>query len=221
MSRWLERLSGAAETVVWMFRLNLWWWLFTALGLGILGAAPATAAAAVVVRRRGEGEVVRLGDFAGCYRREFVRANLSLGPGLVVGALLINNLRWFAGRGTLPTMITVAALVLLGITSCYLGPLYAVYDLPRSRYLLMALRITLARPLWSLLMALVTAAVLFACAKVPILTAGVGMGVWLHACTWLGLRFFAENERRLASADGSGDSDTPIFALPAEPMRLH
>lgn len=224
----MSKAQSAAETATWVVKLNAWWWLLTAAGLGILGAGPATAAAATAVRRRSDGDLVRFRDVVGTYRREFLGANLALTPALLVLALLGCNLLYFsAGPASYatPQLVTLIALVIFGTACCYLGPLYAYYELPRRRYITTAIRITLARPLWSVLMALVTTAIIVAGSRIMLLVPLLAVGLWVHTCSWLGIRFFAENENRRAAAAQDATSGRPDrsepFALPTEPLRMH
>lgn len=215
----VAKITSASETVVWMIKLNAWWWLLTLLGFGVLGAGPATAAGAIAVRRHSRGEQVRFVEVLRCYRTEFVGANLVLTPPLIMIAMLFGNLAWAtAAEHRLLQLGTVVALVALGVAWCLLGPLYAFYDLPRRRYLPQAIKITVARPQWSALLILVTATVVFACSQVIALIPIAAVGVWLHTCSWLGLRFFAENEHRRAEGEST---DEPVLPLPSEPLRTH
>lgn len=226
-TQWVSKAHAAAETATWIVKLNAWWWLLAIAGLGIFGAGPATAAAATAVRRRSKGDLVRFVDVVRTYRQEFLGANLALTPALLVLGLLGVNLLYFsAGPRTYatPQLVTVVALVIFGTACCYLGPLYAYYELPRHRYITTAIRITLARPLWSVLMALVTAAIIVASSRIMLLAPVVAVGLWVHTCSWLGVRFFVENENRRATAmdaaSGRLDRSEP-FALPTEPLRMH
>lgn len=226
-TQWMSKVQTAADTATWMVKLNAWWWLLTVAGLGVFGAAPATAAAATAVRRRSDGDLVRFRDVVRIYRQEFLGANLALTPALLVLGLLGWNLLYFsAGPRTYatPQLLTLIALVIFGTACCYLGPLYAYYELPRHRYITTAVRITLARPLWSVLMALVTAAIIFAGSRIMLLAPVIAVGLWVHTCSWLGIRFFAENEsRRAAAQDAPPDRPerSDPFALPTEPLRMH
>lgn len=222
-STWAVRLQDAADVVAWTAKLNAWWWMFTALGLGLFGVGPATAASAVMVRRRAAGDVVRLRDFAEVYRAEFTTANAAIAPGLLVAVLLANNLTWVAGWAPAwVTFATGAALVLAGSACCYLPALYAFYQLRSSHYLLQAVRIAICRPTWTALLVLLTAAIVFASYKLPAVAVFVGVGAWLHTCTWLGLRFFAENEHRLEAGIPPAERSTHnVLGLPSDPLRMH
>jgi uncharacterized membrane protein YesL len=227
---WVARAGEITDTVLWVLKLNGYWWLFTLLGLGLFGIGPATATGAILVRRRNRGESTGLRATWQIYRTEFVSANLVLTPAWLLAGLLASNLGWFAaGTAAAPWWITLAALAFVVTVLCFLAPLYACYDLPRRRYLLTAIKIALARPLWGVLMSLITVALVFASSKIVILAPVLAVGVWLHTTSWLGLRFFAENEDRLAArkaaeaAAGSPDPTRtdPTFTLPTEPLRMN
>ena len=178
---WTPRIWAIADTVIWILKLNAWWWLGAVAGLLLFGVAPATATGAILVRRRSRGEQVGFVDAVRCYRAEFVPANLSLTPAVVLLVILISNLEWFAaGTALAPKLITAAALSFFATACCFLGPLYAGYHLPRSRYLLRAITLTLAKPLWAVLMFVITAATVFAASKIIILIPFLAVGFWLH-----------------------------------------
>ena len=44
------------DTLLWIACLNMLWIVFTLLGMGVLGAGPATAAAQILVRKRASGD---------------------------------------------------------------------------------------------------------------------------------------------------------------------
>ncbi|MFI5913239.1 YesL family protein [Dactylosporangium sp. NPDC051541] len=217
---WTVRVHAAASVVAWCCALNAMWLAFTLLGGVVFGVGPATVTACVLARRHARGEAVGVRDFARTWRREFVRGSVVVLPILAVAAVLWSNYATFSALpGTGPGR--VATLVAFGLTLAaliYAGPMYAHYELPLWRYGPMALRFALRRPHATVLLLLVFAAFAFASAAQPILPLTVSVGAWLHTSTWLGVRFFTENQRRLAAGDDLGDHDGA--GLPAEPLRI-
>ncbi|WP_125773191.1 YesL family protein [Antribacter gilvus] len=224
-------LYDAADVLVWCVVLTLVWVTFTLAGAVVLGAAPASVAVVGLVRRRERGDVVHpWRDAARTWRAELWRSQPAVLPALAVPAVLWGNYATLSALGpdaSAARLATLAAFVAAAGIGAWAPALYLHYDLPLRRFLPMASRLALARP-GSTVVLLFTGLVLaVACAVVPVL-ALVGLGAWWHASTWLCLRFFAENEDRLAAiradaeapADRSGPPDRGAPTLPAEPLRI-
>lgn len=198
---WAIRLHEAADEVTWAAKLNLLWWLFTLLGLGVLGVGPATLAAYTLARRHARGESFpAFPAFLAAYRREFVRGTALLLAALGVSAFLLTNYVWFASLGpaaTVPRLATLAALAVLVVILAYLLPMAVHYDLRAYAYLPKASLFALTRPAPSALLLLLFAAVAYATVTYPFLLLVLAVGGWIQLDTWLCLRFFAENEARL------------------------
>lgn len=219
---WAARVHEACSTLAWCCALNAWWLGFTVLGGIVFGVGPATVAACVVSRRRTRGEAIHLRDFAAVWRRELVRGSVVVLPVLAAAGMLAANYASAAAFGSAAGAVRVATLAALAATAgvgSYVGPMYAHYDLPLRSYLPKATRFALARPASTVLLLFVFAALVFATAALPVLALVGSVGAWLHTSTWLCVRFFAENEDRLADADHSGTAQ-PVRALPAEPLRI-
>ena len=208
--------------IAWCAWLNALWLVFTLLGGVLLGIGPATAAASVVVRRRMRGESIHLGDFAAVWRRELLRGSVVMLPVIAAILLLYTNYLYFSALGPragAARLVTLAALVLAIGAGSYVAPMYAHYNLRLYQYFPKAMRFALGRPLSTVLLLFVFAAFAFASAVMPILLAVISFGAWWQASTWLCVRFFQENEDRLA---GSAEQDPQHLqpALPAEPLRI-
>lgn len=221
--QWATRAHAASSVIAWCCTLNALWLAFTLLGGVVLGIGPATVAACILVRRRMRGdESFHPRDFARLWRRELWRGSAVILPVVVVTAVLLSNYAFFSALGpeaSAARLATLAALVLVVGAGAYVGPMYAHYDLPLRAYAVKALRFALARPASTVLLLLVTAALAFASAAAPLLPAVVSVGAWLHASTWLCVRFFEENEARLAGQARPGPRE-PVRALPSEPLRI-
>jgi uncharacterized membrane protein YesL len=228
---WVARTYAACATIAWCCALNVLWLAFTLLGGVVLGIGPATVAACVLARRRMRGEAAGARAFAATWRREFLRGSAVVLPVAGLALLLLLNASFFAALGPVPgagaaRLATLAALVAVVAVLAWVGPLYAHYDLPLRSYPLKALRFALARPAPTVLLLLVLAALAFASAAAPVLPLTVSVGAWLHTSTWLCVRFFQENEARLAEAARRGGHSAPdthdrlVRGLPSQPVQL-
>ncbi|HEX6685610.1 MAG TPA: DUF624 domain-containing protein [Candidatus Limnocylindrales bacterium] len=219
---WTGHVQTAVAGIAWCAWLNAMWLGFTALGGVGLGAGPATVAACVVARRRMRGESIHFRDFAAVWRREFLRGSVVVLPVVAVVMLLYTNYLYFSALGpgaTGPRLVTLAALVLALGAGSYVAPMYAHYDLPLRRYLPRAMRFALGRPASTFILLFVFASFAFVTAVMPVLLAVIAIGGWWQASTWLCVRFFQENEDRLAASTEPERTMTQP-ALPAEPLRL-
>lgn len=195
------------DTLAWIACLNLLWIAFTLLGVGVLGAGPATAAAQILVRKRASGEAAPLvRSFAAAYFRNFGRANILALPVLAVAAVLVLNWNYFsAGAGVLPQLLAagifVSAIFLAG-AACYLFPMYARYELPLARYLLMSPRFAVRHLAGTVILLFVSGAVLYASSVLPGLIPFFSVGAWLFLTGWLCDRFFTANDESVAAAAG-------------------
>jgi uncharacterized membrane protein YesL len=197
----LAQLAYAAcSTVTWMAGLNLAWFAGTVLGGVVLGAGPSTAAAYTLARRRMRGEGIRfVRDFCAEYRGQWRTANLVFAPVLLVVASLAFSWSYAVeSHAAWPfiALLVVATAVVVGAVGV-LAPMYAHYDLPRRRYVVTALRFSLAMPWATVLLVALAAAVALVTAIVPALFWFVSVGAWIHLDTALCLALFAANDSRL------------------------
>lgn len=196
------------DTLLWIACLNLLWILFTLLGLGVLGAGPATAAAQILVRRRARGEAAPLlRSFAREYFANFVRANALALPVMAVGVALAMNWNYSSGAGDLVSQLVaagtfVAAIFLAGVV-CYLFPMYARYELPLGRYLMTCSRFAVRHLAGTVILLFITAATAYASRALPGLIPFFSIGAWLYVTGWLCDRFFAANDESVAALAAS------------------
>ncbi|MFI2297193.1 YesL family protein [Isoptericola sp. NPDC019571] len=185
-----------------MAQLNAMWIAFALLGGVVFGVAPASVAAARCVREHEKGRLHRPAvTFAQTWRSEFLGANLTLLPHLLVLAVLAWNYAAYSVSGpqaSTPRLATLAGLLMVSAVGCWLPSLYVHYDVSRARFLVTAVRLTLSNPLPSVLLLFVLSVLTYASQRLPVLLLVITFGAWLYVSTWLGLRTFADNEARLA-----------------------
>jgi uncharacterized membrane protein YesL len=219
---WSVRTHAAFSVIAWCCALNAMWIAFTLLGGVVAGIGPATLAACILTRRRMRGESVGLRDFAVTWRAELVRGSVVVLPVLAVAVILLSNYAFFSSLGpgaTVPRLVTLAAFGAIVAAGAYVGPMYAHYDLPLRSYVSRSMRFALARPVSTIIVLFVFAAIAFTTGVMPVLLFTVSIGAWLQTSTWLCVRFFEENEDRLADAARPGPPQH-LKILPSEPLRI-
>lgn len=217
---WVTRGVDALGWVVVAIQLNVLWLLGATAGLVILGAAPASVAAATVARRQLRGELPTVwSTFWATWRSSFVSANLAHLPNVAVLGIATANWWWFTHTtlAWLAWSVGLVVIALLALATLWVAPLMAHYDLPVWRYSITSLRLVLLRPLPSVVLLLVAAAIAYVSWRWTILIALVSVGALLYAATWLGVRTFDDNEDRLSSPHHY-EPITPV--LPTQPLRM-
>lgn len=216
---WALRVHAACDWLFWVMTVNALWYLFTLAGGIVLGAAPATVAAAELTRRRLRGEAFpAVRTFAAAWKREFLRANAVLAPVLVIITILTINAIGFTGAGTLgqaPGIATLIALVLAVALLAVVVPLYVHYDLPLHAYLLTASRWMLRNLAPVLLLVLAVVVVVTASLILPGIIPFLSLGAWLTIDTALCLGFFAANDRQLAAATATDTASGAATVTPS------
>lgn len=204
-SGWAVRLHGACDWVLWVMTINVLWYLFTIAGAIVLGAAPATVAAAELTRRKLRGEAFSVfRTFAAAWRREFWRANGVFAPIVILLIILGLNAGAFAeaeSLSTVPGIATAAAFVVTFALGAVAVPMYVHYDLPLRAYLLTASRWMIRNLAHVLLLLLAATLIVVASLVVPGLIPFVSLGAWLTISTALCIAFFTANDRAIADAD--------------------
>lgn len=185
-------------------------------GGGLFGLFPALVAAATVSRddARDVSHPV-WARFWSMWRAQFVSANAAGLPLGILATVAAVNLLYAAPQSIGLGIVSAVGAVLVLASLSWFGPLYAHYQLPRWRYPLVALRLVVQRPLPTMLMLLVAMAIAYLGSLSTAVWVFVGVGAWLHACTYLAVRTFDENEERLT--DGP-DAVSVAQILPSAPL---
>lgn len=170
---WVLRINEALDRIYLVLKVNAAWWVLTLLGLGVLGVAPASSAAADAYIAGRDGDRVRVWrTMWGSYRSQFLRANARMLPllGVQGGALMM---LWIIAGGGAGSQVMTAVLGALAAVSLAWATTsaaaVAVIARVRRQDLLVAWRIALLMP-----------------GALPVRTVGLGLLllVWLLVC-WL------------------------------------
>ncbi|QKJ20584.1 YesL family protein [Microbacterium hominis] len=199
---WALRLHDAFEWISWVLTVNALWYLFTILGGVVLGAAPASAVASELTRRRLRGEAFPvLHEFSRSWRRHFRDANVALLPGFGASALLLVGVLGMAQAGSLGSafgVIAVGALSVATAVTTVAVTMYAHYDLPRGAYLFTAMRWTVRNLPHIAMLALVGVAIVGAGFVLPGIIPFLSLGAWITASTAMCIAFYVSNDKRVA-----------------------
>jgi uncharacterized membrane protein YesL len=215
---WAVRAHAVFDWIWWIAFLNLLWWVFALAGLIVVGAVPASVAAAELTRRRLRGEVFPVARaFASAWRRELGRSNAALAAGFAVTAVLAINVVGRLGAGVAGEplgIVSVLALVVSFAITAVAVPLYAHYDLPWNRYLVTASRWAGRNVLHVVLLLLGAVAVAGVGSVLPGIVPFFAVGAWLTLSTVLCIAFFTANDRALAEREAAA---SPSRLLPPSP----
>lgn len=193
---WAVRLHDAMDWVFWVMQINALWWLFTIAGAGVLGIAPASVAATTVTRQRLRGESrPLLRSFASVWRREFLRANATVGPSIWASAVL--GVAAASSADPALRAVFLTAFIVAFANACVVIPLYAHYDIPRRSYVAVAGRWALRNIPHVLLLILNAVAVVTLSGAVPGVIPFLSAGAWIVINTALAVGFFTANDQRV------------------------
>ncbi|MFC0473008.1 YesL family protein [Halalkalibacter kiskunsagensis] len=145
-------VDGLFSVFEWIMRLvfiNMLWVVFTLVGLGIFGWAPATAATFTVIRKmllsRGE-DVPIVRTFIQTYRKEFMHAN-TLGL-LILFSIIILYLSgasmMLMGSSIFPKIILIGVAFLTCVILVFIFPVFCHYQLSIRNYIRYSLTIGVA-----------------------------------------------------------------------------
>jgi len=199
---WALRIHAACDWVLWALTMNVLWIAFTLSGGIVLGASPAAVAATDLTRRRLRGDLFpTLREFAVVWRREFVRANAVVGPALLVATLL--SVRAvsliLSGAVDAASVVVIAAAAFAVTLTAVLVPLYAHYDLPPRRYVVVASQWLLRNLAHGSILLAAGVLIATASAAVPGLIPFLSIGAWISLSTALCVAFFTANDKALAA----------------------
>ncbi|WP_202077711.1 YesL family protein [Caldalkalibacillus salinus] len=198
-------MGGFYKVSEWIMRLayvNLLWILFTLCGLIILGFFPATAAMFAITRKwiMGEVEVPVFRSFLEYYKRDFLKSN-TLGLVLIIiGTILIVDLRFF--RETLSGLTQLLYYPFLTITFFYLLMLFYVfptfvhYDIKNFQVLKNALIIMIMNPVQTIMMVVGVFAFYYVMLTIPGLIPFFSGSVLAYVMMWFSYTAFTKVQQK-------------------------
>lgn len=207
---WMGKLYDLSEGFVRLVYVNLLWILFTILGLGLLGWAPATASAFATFRHieRMKNHFSVFKYFWTTYRNEFLKANLLGWLYAIVGMILLVDLRLFQvqeGKIFLGLFYFFFGLFVLFLIACtFLFPIYVHYKLEGFlEYVKYSFFIPIAYPLYLLGLAVLMIGITILYIFIPSLGFVLGIGPYFMVITKISLRLFAKIEEAKEKAEAS------------------
>lgn len=146
---WVLTFNDLIERSWLMLKVNVMWTALTVLGLVVLGAAPATCAAADAYVSGRDGDRIRVfPTMWRSYRTQFVRVNLRMVP-LMVVQFAASAMLWFVFLGAepshAPVLFAAIGAISLAWTTVSLASIVAIPRL-RRQDLVVTWRIALLMP---------------------------------------------------------------------------
>lgn len=163
-SEMFDLVNGVCEWISNLAYLNLLWIIFTVMGVGVMGIAPATAALFAVIRQLLQaegGKVAITKSFFNYYRRDFFRVNgvfyalVAVGLVLVVDSFFLARIDGFLASVLLFPIYILGIMYLIIIV--FIFPVFVHYEETWYNYLKQAFLIGMIRPLHALLIIVLSA----------------------------------------------------------------
>jgi uncharacterized membrane protein YesL len=174
-----NRLYGLAEWISHLAYLNFLWFIFCLFGLVVFGFMPATVTVFIILRKRlrHQGDLPVFKTFLKTYKEEFIKSHLVGIPLVILYAFIFIDLIYLRSvAGTGPMFIPIY-FILLGtvLTTLYVFPVYAHYDLKALTVLKNAFLMMLIHPLNNLFMVIILVITFFVMKNLPALVVFFGV----------------------------------------------
>ncbi len=154
----------------WLFKiilLNLYWFLFSLVGLFLFGLFPATVALFATIRQdlKAEKDDIKLfKTFIGYYKTEFIKSNVLGYLIVIIIGILVFNIRILGNieSSLMNSSLMIVTYILLGIgvlLAIYIFPLYVHYNLSMLGYIKYSAVLLIGKPLQTLTLLLTLAAI--------------------------------------------------------------
>lgn len=171
VSGWYIRFG---EWALKLFLLNLLWFIFSVLGLLVLGIFPATAALFAVMRKllMQSEDISIFKLFWNSYKNEFLKSNLLGFVISFIGFLLYIDYRVLQQLSVniLHQSLTITLFILIFLyllVSIYIFPIFVHFNMSTFGYIKHAFILAIARPLKTLLVIVGLAVILYVLRLVP------------------------------------------------------
>lgn len=171
VSGWYIRFG---EWALKLFLLNLLWFIFSVLGLLVLGIFPATAALFAVMRKllMQSEDISIFKLFWNSYKNEFLKSNLLGFVISFIGFLLYIDYRVLQQLSVniLHQSLTITSFILIFLyvlVSIYIFPIFVHFNMSTFGYIKHAFILAIARPLKTLLVIVGLAVILYVLRLVP------------------------------------------------------
>lgn len=187
----------------WLFNimyLQMLWYLFTVLGLGVLGIIPATLATAGVIHKwfKDGTNIPIFAEFWDTYKKAFIKGN---GLGLILVVLgMFFYADYVISRDFIQSFyfhaFIVGVIVIYTILVCHFFIIYNRYELTFFRYFKQAFLIALIRPFESVAMLISLLPLYYLYNFLPVLIIFIGVPLTLYPILWFSYRACIAVEKR-------------------------
>ncbi|GAA0291522.1 putative membrane protein YesL [Gracilibacillus halotolerans] len=171
----------------WLFKillLNIYWFIFSLVGLFVLGLFPATTALFATIRQdiKSEDDVRLFRSFLHYYKQEFLKSNLLGYLMLSLAILLIVNLQVLdiMDSSLLHSSLTIMTYILLAILaliSVFIVPIYVHYNFSILGYIKYSAIMVIGKPLQALALLAIIAVLFYLYYLVPGLIPAIGVSL--------------------------------------------
>jgi len=198
----MMRIYQVCEWVMKLSILNLLWILFSVLGLGVFGLAPASIAACSIIQfwLNGKTEIRIFKTFKGLYFQKFVQANKLAWPLFLLGAILYVDFHIASALDGWGAFILFILLIQVAICYCfvcfYVFPVYLQYDLKSWTCYKIAFLIAMVNPLNTMFMFINLIAIPIVMIVIPGLIPFFSFSVLAYVMMWLAQRSVAQFEQK-------------------------
>jgi len=171
----------------WLFKillLNIYWFVFSLIGLFAFGLFPATAALFATVRQdiKSDNDIRLFRTFLHYYKKEFIKSNL-LGYLLIMAtSLLLVNIQVLGMMDSSLlhsslTVITYILLAILALISVYIFPIYVHFNFSILNYIKYSAIMVIGKPFQAIAMVLMIAVVFYLYYLVPGFIPAIGVSL--------------------------------------------
>jgi len=189
----------------WIFKfmfLHFLWMVFTLLGLGIFGIAPATCGLFSVIEKwlSKDPDTPVFRSFLDTYKKEFLKSNaLSV---VIIGISAFLYVDFIISKKMIQSfflhIMLIILILLFALTLLYIYPVFVRYNLKFFHYFKQPFLIALAQPLETFGMVFWVIFILTIFFHIPIVFIFTGSTLFAYPISWLALHAFKKIEAKKA-----------------------